>query len=190
MSARKSQKEDRKKISSAGGAEKKSTKKETKKITTLNSPKSEEKKTSPPPEKQNGYSSEAAENIDSGAEVVEEGISQVAKKTAEVAGNVFDTIKKGFSRAYKLGTEVVDEITQTAHEYTEKYKHNMEVKKLTDERDKLIAQLGLTTFVKYKMKESTPQKLLEEKEILDLIRETEKLDRKIVKIGKKLEKGK
>jgi hypothetical protein len=189
MSATKTKKDEKKKQSASGGTEKKSTKKETKKKTASKSSKPEAKKISPPAEEEHGFLTEAAENIEAGAEVVGEKVSQIAQKTAEVAGEVFEAVKKGFSTAYDTGAKVVDEITHTAHEYAEKYKHNVEVKRLSEERDRLIAGLGLITFVKHKIKKAAPRKLLEEKEILDLIKEIEKLDREIVKIGKELEKG-
>jgi hypothetical protein len=69
-------------------------------------------------------------------------ISQVAGKTSEMAGDVLDVLKKGLSQAYEAGVKVVDEIAQTAQEYTEKYKHHIEVKKLTEKRDKSTAELG------------------------------------------------
>lgn len=190
MSAKKSQKDDKKKQSASGGTEQKSTQKEPKKKTASKSSKKEVKETTPPPEEEHGFLTEAAANIEAGAEAVGERVSEVADKTAEVAGEVYDAVKKRLSIAYGAGAKVVDEITHTAQGYIEKYQHNMEVKKLSEERNKLTAQLGLTTFVKYKMKQDDPKKLLEEKEILDLIKEIEELDKEIVKIGKKLEKEK
>jgi hypothetical protein len=189
MSVTKAQKDEKKNRQASGGIEKKSTKKETKKKTASKSSKPEAKKISPPAEEDHGFLTEAAENIEVGAEVVGEKVSQIAQKTSEVAGEVFEALKKRLSQTYDAGAEVVDEITQTAHEYAEKYKHNVEVKKLSEERDKLIARLGLTTFVKHKLKKAAPAKLLEEKEIPDLIKKIEKLDKEIMKISKELEEG-
>jgi hypothetical protein len=116
-------------------------------------------------------------------------ISQVAGKTSEMAGDVLDVLKKGLSQAYEAGVKVVDEITQTAHEYAEKYKHNMEVKNLTKKRDKFSAELGLITFNKYSKLNMAFERILEEKEVVGLIEEIEKIEREIVKVGKELEKS-
>jgi hypothetical protein len=189
MSATKYQINKKKKLIASEGTETKLPKKETKKKIASKSSKSKVKKTSTSTEA-HGFLTEAAENIEAGAEVVGEKISKIAEKTSESAGEIFKAVKKGLSSIFDTGTKFADEITQTAHKYIEKYQHNMEVKKLSSERNSLTAKLGLKTFVKYKMNETTLQKLLEENEILDLIKEIEKLDRKIVKIGKQLTKGK
>lgn len=190
MSAVKTQKGKNKKLAASAGTGKKSTQKKPKKNPPTKSPDEGVKKTTPPAEEEHGLLTEAAENIEAGAEVVGEKFSKIAEKTTETAGEVFEVIQKQLSTAYESGAKVVDEITQTAQDYIEKYQHNKEVKRLIAERDTLVAQLGLTTFVKYKTKDKSSANLLEEKEIPDLIKKIETLDKEIVKIGKKLEKEK
>lgn len=177
-------------LSKESSQQQESAEKTTKKDTPETKRPGNEDKTGPPAEKAHGHLVEVAENIEAGAGVVGEKVSDIAEKTAEVAGEVFKAVKRGLSSTYEAGAKVVDEITHTAQDYLEKYKHNIEVKKLSEERDKLTAKLGFTTFVKYKMSDAAPQKLLEEKEIQNLISEIEKLDKEIVKVGKELEKGK
>lgn len=109
---------------------------------------------------------------------------------AGVAKGVFEKIKERVTKVYITGAKVVDEVTQTAHEYAERYQHNVEVKKLGGKRDALTTKLGMTTFEQFKSSEKLPEKFLNRKDITDQIKEIEKLDKQIVKIGKKLEKSK
>jgi hypothetical protein len=189
MSDIKPQKDEKKKESLSKGAQKKTTKGGTKK-TVSRSSKSETKKTSPPAEKKDSFLIEAAENIEAGAEIVGEKVSDIAEKTAEAAGEAFEVVKNKLSIAYDSGTKVVDDITKTTQQYIEKFEHNKEIKNLTTERDKLTTQLGMKTFIKYKTSEASMKSLLHEKEIVEAIKEIEKLNKKILKIGKKLEKRK
>ncbi len=49
---------------------------------------------------------------------------------------------KGLLQAYEVGAKVVDELSQTALEYAEKYKAESEIKKLNGKKDLLMTQLG------------------------------------------------
>lgn len=98
-------------------------------------------------------------------------------------------MKKGLSQAYEAGVKVVDEIAHTAQEYGEKYKHNMEVRKLTKERDKISAELGLITFNKFSKMNMAFEKIVEEREVINLIEQVEKIGKEIVRIGKELERS-
>ena len=177
----------KKKKSVSAGAKGKSIKKTTIKKTGSKSSKVQETRDTAHKE-EHGFLTEAAENVEAGAEIVGEKISDFAVKTSETAGKIFEVVKKGLSSAYDTGAKVVDEITQTSQEYIDKYKQNMEMKKLSEKRDKLTAKLGLETFSRIKMKKIIPQKLQEDKELFDLVTEIEMLNKEIVKIGKKLEK--
>jgi hypothetical protein len=115
------------------------------------------------------------------------------KKQSDSAGGakaVFEKIKQKATKVYATSSKMVDEVTQATQEYTERYKHNVEMKKLGEKRDVITAKLGMTAFEQFKSSNKLPEKFLNQKDITDQIKEIEKLDKQIVKIGKKLEKGK
>ena len=142
-------------------------------------------------EEKNDFLTGASKSIESGVDVASEKISEFAEKTAETAGELFKAVKKGLSSTYDAGAKVIDDISSTAQDYIDKYKKNMEVNKLSENREQLIKKLGADFFAEYKtIKEDSLQLFFNKKEILDLINEIEKLDKSIVKTGKKLEKNK
>lgn len=115
------------------------------------------------------------------------------KKQSAPAGGakgVFEKIKERATKVYASSSKMVDEITQTAHEYAERYQHNVEMKKLGEKRDVITAKLGMTAFEQFKSSNKLPDKFLNREDITSQIKEIEKLDKQIVKIGKKLEKSK
>lgn len=114
----------------------------------------------------------------------------VSERKTEVAKGVFEKIKEGMTGVFTAGAKVVDEITQTTHEYAERYKHNVEMKKLGEQRDGLTAKLGMITFDEFKSSDKLPAKFLDRKDVAEHLREIEKLERQIVKVGKRLEKSK
>lgn len=173
-------------------AESQNKSKETKKKSSQEDPqhKPEARETSPGEEEkkeEKGLLSETAETIEAGAGAVGEKVTEIAGKTAETAGDVYDSVKKRLGSAYDTGIKWANELSRTAQQYVDNYKTNVEMKKLSDERDELTTKLGKTALAQYRQKETAPGKLLERKDLLELIKEIEKKDQEIVKKGKKLE---
>ena len=90
-------------------------------------------------EREKGFFGEVAGNIGEGAKMVGE-------KGTELADLIVHKLKRGFSQAYEAGAKVVDELSQAAQEYTEKYKAESKIKKVQGEKDKLMTQLGQSIF--------------------------------------------
>lgn len=135
------------------------------------------------PADKNSFITETVGNIEEGAKIFGE-------KAGEIAGALLGKLRKGASEAYKTGAKVVDEVSQTAHDYSEKYKTEMEMKKLRGQKDNLTARLGAEIFKHFKAKGTVRDTFFQEKEISDLVEGVEKLERKIVKLGKKLDQTK
>lgn len=143
------------------------------------------------PEEKHGKLTEAAQNIEAGIEVAGDKITELAGKTAETAGELYQVLKNKISSTYDSSAKIVDDLNQSAQEYIEKYKQNLEIKRLTDDREQLTQKLGTEFFSKHKLhKEENPDIILKNKVIQELLVEIENLDKKIVKIGKKLETSK
>ena len=135
---------------------------------------------------------EAALNIEESAKNVSKYASGVAKdvaeRTSKVAEEVIRKTKKGISEAYDIGSKTVEDVQQSAMEYIDRFKSSVEMKNESAKRTRLTTKLGSLVFSKYQKQSITPDQLFNEKQIIDLIAEIQTIDKKIVKIGKKLEK--
>ena len=151
-------------------------------------PSSENKQESKQAEESTGFIDKAQESLESSAEVVKEKIGEIADKSVDTAGEVYESVKKGVFTAFDTGSKVLDDLTKSAQEYVDRFNQNMEIRKLSEQRKKLATQLGQTTYINYKVNQKIPQKLTAEKNIVDLIVKIKNLDKEIVKLGKKLGK--
>jgi hypothetical protein len=140
--------------------------------------------------KQSGLLVEAAANIEEGAGVVGEKISDVAGQTVEVASDILDAMKDRLHKVYVAGNRAVEGVTRSAQEHAEKYKQNAEMKRLAVERDRLTAKLGFATYRHFKERKWSPELLFEDREISSLVDQIESLDREVVKIGEAIEREK
>ena len=116
---------------------------------TKSTKKTETKKTTIPEEK-HGKLTEAAKNIEDGIEMAGEKFSELAEKTSETAGELYQVLKNKISATYDTSAKIVDDINQSAQNYIEKYKKNLEINRLTDDREKLTQKLGTEFFSRYK----------------------------------------
>ncbi|MEJ2544715.1 MAG: hypothetical protein P8Y99_11670 [Calditrichaceae bacterium] len=114
--------------------------------------------------------------------------SDLAGKASSFTDTLLHKVRKGVSEAYEAGSKAIEELTETAQDYAEKYKHKMEINKLKAKQDKQYRVLGSLIFEKYKVVGLTPAKLLKEKDIVNLINEIEITSEQIVEQGKALDK--
>jgi len=133
-------------------------------------------------EKEKGFLGEVAEDIGEGAKMVGE-------KATELTDIVVDKLKKRLSQAYDAGAKVVDELSQAAQEYVEKYKAESEIKKLKGKKDLLFTRLGYSILKRHREKGKVTESFFNEKEIIDQFNQIEMLDKKIIKTGKQLDEG-
>ena len=133
--------------------------------------------------KEKGYLGEAEEDIGEGAKTL-------GGKATELTDMVVDKLKKGLSQAYEAGAKVVDELSQTAQEYADKYKAESEIKKLKGKKDLLITQLGHLILKRHREKGKVMESFFNEKEIIERFNQIDMFDKKIIKTGKQLDKAK
>ena len=93
-------------------------------------------------------------------------------------------------KAYEAGSKVVDELTQTAQEYTEKYKAESEIKKMKGENDQLTTQLGHSVLKRQLAQGNVTDSFFKEKEMIDQFNQIEKIDKLIIKAGRQLDRAK
>jgi len=123
--------------------------------------------------------SDAVDNIEGGAKVVGETVNELVGK-----------LKKGASEVIKTGSKVVDELSHTAQVYTEKYKAEIEIRKLKNQRGKQITQLGSAIYKEFKADAEVKKNFFDQKEITGITGQVKELDQKIVEIGQELDKRK
>jgi hypothetical protein len=134
-------------------------------------------------EKEKGLLGEVVENIGEDA-------TMVGEKATEIAEMIVDKLKKGLSQAYEAGAKVVDELSQTAQEYADKYKAESEIKKLNGKKDLLITQLGHSILKRHLAEGKVTESFFNEKEIIDQFKQIEMFDKQIINTGKQLDKAK
>lgn len=134
-------------------------------------------------EKEKSFLGEVAEDIGEGAK-------RVGEKATELTDIVVDKLKKGLSQAYDAGAKVVDELSQAAQEYAEKYKAESEIKKLKGKQDLLITQLGHSILKRHREKGKVTGAFFNETEVSDQFNQIEMFDKQIINTGKRLDKAK
>jgi hypothetical protein len=136
-----------------------------------------------PVEKEKDFLGEVAGNI-------EEGAKRVGEKATELSDKIVGKLKKGWSHVYEAGAKVVDELSQAAQDYAEKYKAESEIKKLEGEKDKLVTRLGQSIFRHHFEGGKFSESFFNKKAICDQFDEIEMLDKKIIETGQQLDKEK
>ena len=124
---------------------------------------------------------ETVENIETGAKVVGE-------KASEIAGGIFDTVKKSVSTAFDVSSKFVAGIYKTAGEYTEIYKEKAEMKKLNEKKNYLLTKLGSTIYIEKVEKKISTEKIFDDSDLNALLKKIEKIDTDIINLGKDLDK--
>ena len=117
-------------------------------------------------------------------------MGEVGEKATELTDLLVDKLKKGLSQAYETGAKVVDELSQAAQKYVEKYKTETEIRKLKDEKDELLARLGQSVSKHHLAGGEFSESFFVKKEIIDQFKQIEVLDEKIIETGRQLDKGK
>ena len=138
-------------------------------------------------QREGGILVEAAYNVEEGVKVVSEKAAKIAEKGTEVAGDVYDRLLDGLSDVYKFGSKLVDEMSQTAQDYIEKFEYSQEMRKLSEEKNVLLVKFGSMVYMRNKMKNVKKEDILKTDEIKDLIKDIGDKDKEIIKVGKKLE---
>ncbi len=141
---------------------------------------------------EDGILVETARKIETGAKVIGEKAVDVADKlteqTSEFAEIGYDKLKKGVSDAYDISSKTISDVSQKAVKYIKKYENTVEMKKLSNDRDMKMQELGTHIFTLYKSKSQDIKELLANNETQKFISDLELLNKSIVKIGRKIKR--
>jgi len=142
--------------------------------------------------KKPGFFSETSENIEAGARLIGKKASKLASElagtTSDIAGKIKEEVKEPASEALATASRAIDELSDTAQEYIDKYKHRSEINRLAKERDALIKVLGQLVYLKLKSRSAKKENLSDNEEVKNLIKNIKKKDREIINIGKQSDK--
>ena len=121
------------------------------------------------------------------AKAIEDGMEFVGGKAPEVASVVLHKVKKGVSVAYGTSSTLVRDAYHAASDYTDEYKHKIEIKKLKARREATSSKLGSIIYTRVVIDEEPPEKIFLDQQIAALIQRIQSLDNEIVRIGQELE---
>jgi hypothetical protein len=145
-----------------------------------------------PVKDEEGVLVDAARKIETGAKKISEKATDVVEKvsdqTTEVAEIVYDKVSKSVSDAYQASAKTMSDVSKKAGKYIKKYENTFEIKKLSNERDIKMQELGTHIFNLYKSKSLAVDKLVADDESLRLINNLVSLNKEIVTMGRKIKK--
>ncbi len=138
--------------------------------------------------KKPGFLSEASENIEAGARLIGKKASKLASELADTAGKIKKEVKGLESEALVTARGKIDEFSDKAQEYLDRYKHRSEINRLAKERDVMIKVLGQLVYLKLKSRSANKENLADNEEVKNLVKNIKKKDREIINAGKESEK--
>ncbi len=121
---------------------------------------------------------------------IEEGVRVVSEKTAEITGKLFQQMKDGVSKAYSSSSKLLSELTHTAQNYADKYKTDLEIKKINKERELMVTRLGKEIHQHFLLKGTVSNAWFDEPDMVAFIRKIKKSEAEMIHIGNKLDKTK
>ena len=99
-------------------------------------------------------------------------------KSADWTKDIFDRFKKGLDEAYDAGMKLADKVGETAQEYTEKYKLQMEIRRTKSRVKEQLLKIGEKVYKLYPtLGQAT--KVAKDEEISMLYSEIQNLEKKL-----------
>ena len=122
---------------------------------------------------EDGILVEAARKIETGAKVFGDKAVDVADKlteqTSEFAEIGYDKLKKGVADAYDVSSKTISDMSKKAVKYVKKYEDTVEMKKLSNDRNIKMQELGTHIFTLHKSKSQDIKELLADEESQKII---------------------
>ncbi|RMF60685.1 MAG: YtxH domain-containing protein [Calditrichaeota bacterium] len=139
---------------------------------------------------ENTETRQAEENLHSGTTESERSGEKIKDKASEIAEDLLSKLKIGFEQAVKTSTRVIEDLSETAQKYAEKYKTEIRIKQLNDERKSLCKELGQYAFQLYREKKLDDKTFSTDPSVQKMINEIKRIDQQIVELGKQLDNNK
>jgi hypothetical protein len=141
---------------------------------------------------ENGVLVETARKVETGARIIGdktvEVVEKVSDQTTQIAEVAYDKLKKSVSDAYDKSSKTMTEMSKKAGKYVKKYEDTIEMKKLSNDKNIKMQELGTHVFALYKSKSRDIKELLINNDSKKILGELEILNKEIVKLGRRIKK--
>ena len=117
-------------------------------------------------------------------------VSEGAKALGEMSAELFEEVKEKAEELYEAGYEKFEQASGVVQDYIDKYQSNKEIKALSEEKMMLLINLGDKLFHEYKKNDRISKRFLSTKKMSILLSNIEAVDKKILQLGKELDKSK
>ena len=117
-----------------------------------------------------------------------ENVTEGAKALGNMSADIFEDVKEKAEDVYETGSDKFDQAAGVVHSYVDQYKGEKEIKELSQERNELNGILGDMVFHEFKKTGSITKRFLTTKKSSELLNSIEKVDLKILQLGKALDK--
>jgi len=117
-------------------------------------------------------------------------VSEGAKALSEMSAELFEEVKEKAEELYEAGYEKFEQASGVVQDYIDKYQSNKEIKALTEEKMTLYISLGDKLFHEFKKNDRISKRFLSTNKMSTLFSKIESVDKKILQIGKELDKNK
>lgn len=134
--------------------------------------------------KDHGFWDDTKDNISEGARLIGEEARNLGSKVSSYSEVLFGKIREKTSDALKYGLDLTEEGVSKAQELGEQLRDNIQINKLNNEKKRVATQLGMKFYLAIKEnKNKVPKNLLENEEILSLLKDLEDIDKEILKLS-------
>lgn len=117
-------------------------------------------------------------------------VSEGTKALGEMSAELFEEVKEKAEELYEAGYEKFEQASGVVQDYIDKYQSNKEIKALSEEKMMLLINLGDKLFHEYKKNDRISKRFLSTKKMSILLSNIEAVDKKILQLGKELDKSK
>jgi len=121
---------------------------------------------------------------------VKSNITEGAAALSKMSGEFIEEVKEKAEELYEAGYEKFEHASAVVQDYIDRYEGNREIKELKEEKKELNALLGDAVFHEFKKNGTVSKRFLTTKKMSALMDDIQKVDKKILKIGKDLDKKK
>ena len=117
-----------------------------------------------------------------------ENVSEGAKALANISTDLLEDAKEKAEDLYGKGAEKFEQASGVVENYVDRYKGEKEIKLLTKEKDELNAILGGSIYHEFKKSGTISKRFLTTKKSEELFASIESVDKRILKLGKELDR--
>ncbi len=117
-------------------------------------------------------------------------VSEGTKSLGEMSAELFEEVKDKAEELYEAGYEKFVQASGVVQDYIDRYQSNKEIKDLSEEKIMLLANLGDKLFHEYKKNDRISKRFLSTKKMNTLFSNIESVDKKILQLGRELDKNK